>query len=217
MGLTDIRQDIAAACKDAGRAVSEITLVAVSKLQPVEKITPLLEDGHRVFGENRVQEALEKWPALRARFPDTELHFIGHLQSNKAKDAVKLFDVIETVDRESLAKALGAEMHLQNRSLPCFIQVNTGEEPQKGGIAPRDLEKLFTFCKEEAGLNIQGLMCIPPADDIPDLHFALLHKLATGLGLAKLSMGMSADFPRAIRFGATHIRIGSALFGARNA
>lgn len=217
MGLTDIRQDITAACKAAGRAVSEVTLIAVSKLQPVEKIIPLLEDGQRVFGENRVQEALEKWPALRARFPDTELHFIGHLQSNKAKDAVKLFDVIETVDRESLAKALGAEMRLQNRSLPCFIQVNTGEEPQKGGIAPRDLEKLFTFCKQEAGLNIQGLMCLPPADDIPDLHFALLHKLATGLGLAQLSMGMSADFPRAIRFGATHIRIGSALFGARNA
>lgn len=216
MNLAALEMEIAAACADAGRHRDAVTLVAVSKTQPAEKIRALLLQGQRVFGENRVQEAEEKWPALRESFPDAELHFIGHLQSNKAKDAVRLCDVIETVDRESLAQALGEEMRRQNRSLPCFIQVNTGEEPQKGGVAPQTLEPLFRFCRETAGLDIRGLMCIPPAEDIPDPHFALLHKLGRELALPWLSMGMSADFPRAIRFGATHIRIGSALFGPRD-
>jgi len=209
MSLDEINQKIAAAAK--GRPV---TLVAVSKLQPEDRVKRLLDAGHRVFGENRVQEAAEKWPALREQYKDVELHFIGSLQTNKADDAVALFDVIETVDRVKLAEALKAAMDKQKKNLPCFIQVNTGDEEQKGGVAPRDLEALYKSCVD-LGLNIQGLMCIPPAADIPDLHFALLHKLAGNLGLKSLSMGMSSDFETAIRFGATHVRIGSALFGER--
>lgn len=213
--LPDLQAQIADACKDAGRKNTDVTLVAVSKFQPVEKIEGLLKQGHRVFGENRVQEAAEKYPALRSKYPDLQLHFIGHLQTNKAKEAVALFDVIETVDRPELAESLAKEMEKQNRRLPCFIQVNTGDEEQKGGISVKDLPALLDTCKQ-LKLNITGLMCIPPVDDIPDLHFALLHKLAREHALKHLSMGMSADFKAAIKYGATHIRIGTALFGARD-
>jgi hypothetical protein len=192
-----------------------VTLIAVSKAQPLAKIEAALAEGQRVFGENKIQEAAEKWPAWRARYPDIELHLIGHLQSNKAREAVQLFDVIETVDSEKLATALKGEMDKQKRPLPCFIQVNTGEEAQKGGIAPRDLDKFYRFCTEEVKLNIVGLMCIPPVGDIPDFHFALLDKLAAALHLPQRSMGMSADFETAIRYGATHVRLGSALFDIR--
>jgi pyridoxal phosphate enzyme (YggS family) len=212
--LAEIKSHIAAACQKSGRKSSAVTLVAVSKFQPVEKIEALLAAGHHVFGENRVQDAEEKFPALRGKYPDLELHFIGHLQTNKAKDAVRIFDVIETVDRPELAEALKREMDKQKRALPCLIQVNTGDEEQKGGVAPKDLAALYNLCKE-IKLNITGLMCIPPVKDIPALHFALLHKLAGELGLKNLSMGMSADFEAAIRYGATHVRIGSALFGDR--
>jgi pyridoxal phosphate enzyme (YggS family) len=197
------------------RIAQGVTLVAVSKSQPLEKIKQVLDAGQRVFGENRVQEAMEKWPALRAQYPGVVLHFIGRVQTNKLKDMVALFDVIETVDSEKTAAALKEEMTRQNKNLPCFLQVNTGEEPQKGGVAPRDLEKLFRFCRDEAKLSVTGLMCIPPAEDLPALHFALLHKLGRELDLKNLSMGMSADFETAIRYGATHVRIGSALFGER--
>jgi pyridoxal phosphate enzyme (YggS family) len=213
--LSDITAKIAAACKDAGRAASSVHLVAVSKTQPLERVKALLDEGHRLFGENRVQEAEERWLPLRDKYKDVKLHFIGHLQSNKAKEAVKLFDVIETVDSEKLAAALATEMDKQCRRLPCFIQVNTGEEEQKGGVAPKDVEGLLRFCREQAKLDIKGLMCIPPLDEIPDMHFALLHKMSRELGLAQLSMGMSADFETAIRYGATHVRVGTALFGIR--
>ena len=212
MTLATIKAGIAAACKEAARKPEDVTLIAVSKNRGEAEILPLLESGQRVFGENRVQEAAEKWPPLRARFPDVELHFIGQLQSNKAKEAVALFDVIHTVDRPSLAEALAKEMQKQNRPLPCFIQVNTGAEPQKGGIAPEELAGFYKTCTADLGLNIIGLMCIPPVEEVPELHFALLHKHARALGLAQLSMGMSGDYPAAIRLHATHIRIGSAPF-----
>lgn len=215
MILIDIEKKIGDACRQVGRELSSVTLIAVSKLQPPEKIVELLEQGHRVFAENRVQEAEEKWSSLREQFPDVELHLIGHLQTNKVKEAVRLFDVIETVDSKKLAEALADEMKKQGRNIPCFIQVNTGEEEQKTGVAPKDIEKLYRFCIDKAGLNIMGLMCLPPADDIPELHFALLHKYATALGIPCLSMGMSADYEAAIRLGSTHVRIGSALFGER--
>lgn len=214
MSLADIQSRLAEASADAGRRTADITLVAVSKFQPAGAIEDLIRKGQRVFGENRVQEAAEKFPALRDKYPDIALHFIGHLQTNKAKDAVALFDVIETVDRPELAEVLAKEMDKQKRHLPCFIQVNTGDEEQKGGVAPRDLHALYDTCKK-LKLNVTGLMCIPPAGDIPDLHFALLHKLAGDLGLKHLSMGMSADFEAAIKYGATHVRIGTALFGER--
>jgi hypothetical protein len=212
-GLAGIKSRIRGACKNAGREISAVTLVAVSKSQPVEKIHDLLEQGQRVFGENRVQEAAEKFPALREKYDGIELHLIGHLQTNKVKEAVRIFDVIETVDSIRLAGELDAEMKKQQRRLPCLIQVNTGGEAQKGGVAPQDLAALFSFCTEKTALRIEGLMCLPPVDDIPDLHFALLHKLAQGISLKKLSMGMSADFEIAIRYGATHVRVGGALFG----
>lgn len=212
--LAEIKSRITAACQASDRDSSAVKLVAVSKFQTAEKIEKLLAAGQRFFGENRVQEAEEKFPALRKKYPDLELHFIGHLQTNKAKDAVRLFDVIETIDRPELAEELKKEMDKQKRDLPCFIQVNTGDEEQKGGAAPKDLVALYRRCKE-LKLSIIGLMCIPPVNDIPDLHFALLHKLAGELGLKQLSMGMSADFEAAIRYGATHVRIGSALFGER--
>lgn len=214
MALAAIQQRMKAACEQAARPLSSVQLVAVSKMQPDDAVAAVLDAGQRVFGENRVQEAQARWLPLREKYGDLKLHLIGHLQSNKAKDAVALFDVIETIDSEKLAGALKNEMDKQSRPLPCFIQVNTGEEEQKGGIAPRDVEKLFRFCTD-AGLNIYGLMCIPPVDEIPDPHFALLNKLAKGLGLSHLSMGMSADFETAIRYGSTHIRVGSALFGIR--
>ena len=215
MSLNAIRKKISTACQDAGRDAGGVTLVAVTKNQPPEKIIPLLDAGHRVFGENRVQDAMEKFPALRDSYDGIELHFIGHLQSNKARDAVKYCDVIQSLDSEKLADALKEEMDRQNRPLPCFIQINTGGEEQKGGISPRALEKFFRFCTEETGLQIRGLMSIPPAGDSAALHFALLHKLAAGLPLPCLSMGMSGDFEAAIRLGATHVRIGTALFGER--
>jgi pyridoxal phosphate enzyme (YggS family) len=214
MSLAEIKLRIASACEKPRRDPSSVTLVAVSKSQPLEKIKVLLDQGHRVFGENRVQEAAEKFPDLRKNYPDIELHFIGHLQTNKVKEAVRVFDVIETVDRPALVTELRQEMDKQKRSLPCFIQVNTGHEEQKGGVLPHDLPALLQACREKS-LPVAGLMCIPPLTEIPDLHFALLHKLAQELGLKNISMGMSADFDIAIRYGATHVRIGSALFGSR--
>jgi len=215
MSLAEINSRIRASCKKAGRDPSSVTLIAVSKSRPEEKIRSLLDQGQRVFGENRVQEAARKFSSLRGKYEDLRLHFIGHLQSNKIAEAVRIFDVIETVDRRTLAEGLQREMEKQKRDLPCFIQVNTGDEEQKGGVAPQELGALFRFCKEQARLRIEGLMCIPPAHEIPDLHFALLRNLAKELGLAGLSMGMSGDFDAAIRYGATHVRIGSALFDVR--
>jgi pyridoxal phosphate enzyme (YggS family) len=212
MSLQDIRARIEKSCKDANRAPDGVTLVAVTKNRTAEDIRQLLAAGQRVFGENRVQDAIDKWTPLRAEYPDAVLHFIGQLQTNKARDAVRFFDVIETVDRPALAEALEAEMKRQGRSLPCFVQVNTGEEPQKGGIAPHELAPFLAFCRRHTSFPLQGLMCIPPADELPDMHFALLHKYARAEGLSHLSMGMSADFETAIRYGATHVRIGQALF-----
>jgi hypothetical protein len=214
VSLPEIKSRIDAACKQAGRAASSVSLVAVSKGQTPERISEVLDAGQRLFGENRVQEAEGKWPALRAKYPDLKVHLIGHLQTNKAKDAVQLFDGIQTVDSTRLAGALKNEMERQGRDIPCFLQVNTGEEAQKGGVAPKELEALYRFCTETK-IRIDGLMCIPPLDEIPDMHFALLHKLAGELGVKQLSMGMSADFETAIRYGATHVRVGTALFGIR--
>ena len=215
MCLTDIQNRMRVASLEADRKPADTVLVAVCKMQPPEKILPLITAGQRVFAENRVQEAADKWPDLRAAHSDIELHLIGQLQTNKAKDAVRLFDVIESVDREALADALSKEMQKQNRALPCFIQVNTGEEPQKGGVTPADLPALYAYCRDVAQIDITGLMCIPPEDDVPALHFALLHKLAHEISPdrpLKLSMGMSADFETAIRCGATQVRVGTALF-----
>lgn len=205
----------AQAAKDSGRRPQDVTLVAVTKTHAADKILPLLEAGHRVFGENRVQEAREKWPALKEKFPGIRLHLIGGLQTNKAREAVALFDVIESVDRPELAEKLAAEMKKQNRPLPCFVQVNTGEEPQKSGVAPAEAAAFVRECRETHGLEIIGLMCIPPAGDEPAPHFAFLKKLAREAGLKELSMGMSDDYPIAIQQGATFIRVGSALFGER--
>lgn len=191
-------------------------LVAVSKGQPEEKIVRALEAGQRIFGENRVQEAVAKWPALRLRYPAIELHLIGPLQTNKVKEAVALFDVIQTLDRPKLAVALSAECKAQERNIPCFIQVNTGEEPQKSGILPVEAADFVSYCREQLRLNIVGLMCIPPQNDAPAHHFGLLRQLALRNGLVGLSMGMSGDFETALRFGATHIRVGTALFGERD-
>ncbi len=214
MSLADIKARIASAAKEAGRDPASIRLLAASKAQLSEDIRRIILQGQTVFGENRVQEAAEKWPQLKKEFPAVQLHMIGHLQSNKAREAVALFDVIETVDSEKLADELSKEMKKQGRNLPCFIQVNTGDEEQKGGVSPKDVPALFDFCKAH-GLNITGLMCIPPVHETPELHFALLADLAKRLKLANLSMGMSSDFETAIRFGASHIRIGTALFGTR--
>ena len=214
--LQIVKDRIKAACKEAGRAVDEVELVAVSKMFAPEKIIPVLQAGQRRFGENRVQEALGKWPALREQYEGVELHLIGPLQSNKAKEAVALFDVIHTVDREKIARVLQKEMDAQGRQLELLVQVNTGEEPQKAGIAPLALVDFVGFCREELQLPISGLMCIPPVDEEPALHFALLKKYADELGLAKLSMGMSNDFETAIALGATCVRVGSAIFGTRD-
>lgn len=203
------------ACLDAKRPADSAALVAVCKNQSSEKILPLLTAGQRLFAENRVQEAAEKWPALRAAYPDITLHLIGQLQTNKAKDAVRLFDAIESLDRPALADALAKEMQKQNRPLPCYIQVNTGEEPQKGGVLPKDLPALYAHCRDVAKIPVAGLMCIPPAEDVAALHFALLAKLARHISPEnplRLSMGMSADFETAIRCGADQVRIGTALF-----
>lgn len=214
MSLEEINARIAAACREAGRDPLSVSLIAVSKGQALDRVWEVLDQGHRTFGENRVQDAANRWPPLRAKYPGLKLHCIGHLQTNKVKEAVQLFDAIETVDSEKLATALAAEMDRQRRHLPCFIQVNTGEEPQKGGVAPKEFPALLKFC-QKLHLRIEGLMCIPPRDEIPDMHFALLHKMAAAHGLQKLSMGMSADFETAIRYGATHVRVGTALFGIK--
>ncbi len=214
--IAAIHENIAAICQEWKRKPFDVTLVAVSKMQPDERIEAALEAGQRVFGENRVQEAQQRWAARRVSYPDLKLHLIGALQTNKAADAVALFDVIETLDREKLALVLSAEMKKQDRHLPCLIQVNTGDEAQKSGIAPGDLPAFLKFCRAECGLNICGLMCIPPVDDPPAFHFAMLKKLADENGLGFLSMGMSADFEKAIPLGATHIRVGSGVFGARH-
>ena len=213
--LAAVTSRIRAAAEAAGRDASSVRLVAVSKLQPEERIEGALAAGHRLFGENRVQEAEARWPAFRERFPDIALHLIGGLQTNKVRAAVRLFDVIETVDRPRLAAALAREFERTGRTLPCFVQVNTGDEPQKGGVAPAALDGFLDRCRAEYGLNVVGLMCIPPAEDLPGPHFAFLREAARRNGLAGLSMGMSADFETAIRFGATHVRVGSAVFGAR--
>jgi len=212
--LADIRARIAAAAREAGRDPAGVTLVAVSKVQPLERIEAVLEEGHRVFGENRVQEAASKWPDFRVRYPDIRLHLVGPLQTNKVRQAVELFDAIETVDRPKLARKLAEVFAETGRTLPCYIQVNTGEEPQKAGVLPADADAFVAECRD-LGLPVEGLMCIPPADEEPALHFALLAKIAGRNGLSGLSMGMSGDFERAIAQGATLVRVGSALFGAR--
>ncbi|MBX3492306.1 MAG: YggS family pyridoxal phosphate-dependent enzyme [Parvibaculum sp.] len=213
--LAAIRQRIAGAAREAGRPTQDVTLVAVSKTFDAEAIVPLIDAGQRVFGENRVQEAAAKWPALKEKYADIELHLIGPLQSNKIEDALKLFDVFHTLDREKLAVAL-VKARDKGAALPrLFVQVNTGGEPQKAGIAPADTDAFIARCRDEWKLDVEGLMCIPPLDEEPALHFALLEKLARRNGLTKLSMGMSGDFEKAITLGATHVRVGSALFGAR--
>ena len=213
--LQAVKQAIGQAEKAAGRPADAVGLVAVSKTFAADEIRPVLEAGHRVFGENRVQEAQGKWPALKEAFPDIELHLIGPLQSNKAKEAVALFDIIETVDREKIAAALAAEMKKQDRNLRLYVQVNTGLEPQKAGIDPRETADFVARCREVHGLTVEGLMCIPPFEENPGPHFALLAKLARQAGLEKLSMGMSGDYETAIAFGATSVRVGSAIFGQR--
>lgn len=215
--LRGIEARIAASSLSAGRVVSDVTLIAVSKTYPAESIQPLLEAGQRVFGENRVQEAIAKWPALRDHYRDIQLHLIGPLQSNKVREAVACFDVIHTLDRESLAQALQREIARIGRKPELFVQVNTGLEPQKSGIAPVDAQAFVRTCLETYQLPVVGLMCLPPEDEEPAVHFALLARLARDCGLAKLSMGMSGDFETAIAFGATHVRIGSAIFGPRPA
>ena len=210
-----VKENIVKACNDAKRRADDVQLIAVSKTFGVEDIHPLLEAGQRVFGENRVQEAESKWPQLRDEFPDLKLHLIGPLQSNKTKEAVQLFDVIETVDREKIAKFLQEEMLKQNRKLACYVQVNIGEEPQKAGIAPNEAVEFVKHCKNDHHLDIVGLMCIPPVGENPGPYFALLAKLAKEAGVEKLSMGMSADYETAIAFGATSVRVGSAIFGHR--
>ncbi|SFV37573.1 YggS family pyridoxal phosphate-dependent enzyme [Hyphomicrobium facile] len=213
--LKRVNDEIAAAAKAAGRNAESVELVAVSKTFDADAIRPVIEAGQRVFGENRVQEAERKWPPLRAEFPDVKLHLIGPLQSNKAKEAVAFFDAIHTIDREKIARAIAGEMTAQGRSLELFVQVNTGEEPQKAGIMPGDARAFVAFCRDDLKLEIKGLMCIPPVDEEPAVHFAFLAKLAREMGLAGLSMGMSGDFETAIAFGATHVRVGSAIFGVR--
>jgi pyridoxal phosphate enzyme (YggS family) len=213
--LQDVRSKIAKAAAEAGREPDSISLVAVSKTFDAEHIRPTIDAGQRVFGENRVQEAQGKWPGLRAQAPDIELHLIGPLQSNKAAEAVALFDVIETVDREKIARALADEVRRQGREIRFYIQVNTGLEPQKAGIAPDDVASFVALCRDELSMQIEGMMCIPPVDENPGPHFALLAKLADENSLSKLSMGMSGDFETAIGFGATSVRVGSAIFGVR--
>jgi PLP dependent protein len=214
--LDFIRAEIRKAALGNARDPASVTLVAVSKTFPAEAILPALEAGHRVFGENRVQEAKAKWPALRAQFPDVELHLIGPLQSNKAREAVELFDAIHTVDRPKIAMALAEEIARQGKRPRLFVEVNTGGEEQKAGVLPEAADAFIRACREQHRLAIEGLMCIPPFDDPPAPHFALLQKIARRNGLSGLSMGMSADFQRAIAFGATHVRVGSAIFGTRD-
>jgi PLP dependent protein len=213
--LTAVRDRIAGAARAAGREPDAVSLVAVSKTQPAEAVRAALAAGQLVFGENRVQEALAKFPALRDAFPGLKLHLIGPLQTNKVRDAVAHCDVIETVDRPWLAEALAREMDKTGRRLACCIEVNTGEEKQKAGVLPGDADAFVADCRDRLGLAIEGLMCIPPEHEEPALHFALLREIAKRNRLPILSMGMSADFETAIRFGATHVRVGTAIFGAR--
>ena len=213
--LSSVHDAIAASARAAGRDPAHVTLTAVSKQQPWTAIAPVLDAGQRVFGENRVQEAMERWGERRADWPDLSLRLIGPLQSNKAGEAVALFNAIETLDRESLATALATEVARQGRTPELFVQINTGEEPQKSGVSPAEADAFIARCRGHHGLTISGLMCIPPADEEPAMHFALLARIAARNGLKHLSMGMSGDFRTAVRHGATHVRVGSALFGER--
>jgi len=214
-GLEHVRAEIVRACKDARRDAASVTLIAVSKTFGAEAIAPVIAGGQRVFGENRVQEAKAKWPALIEQHPDIALHLIGPLQSNKAKEAVALFAAIHSVDRASLCEALAKEIDKQGKAPTLFVQVNTGAEPQKAGVLPEDADAFLKSCRDSYGLTISGLMCIPPAEEAPGPHFALLATIARRNGLKLLSMGMSADFASAIAMGATHVRVGSAIFGGR--
>ncbi len=214
-GLTAVRQRIRAAAAEAGRDAAAVTLIAVAKTFPAEAVAEALAAGQRHFGENRVQEGMAKYPALREQYPDLVLHLIGPLQTNKVKQAVAHFDVIHTLDRESLARELAKEFGKSGRRLPCFIQVNTGEEPQKAGCAPQEADGFIAGCRA-LELPVVGLMCIPPADEEPAAHFALLNKIARRNGLEQLSMGMSGDYETAVQLGASHVRVGSAIFGGRS-
>ncbi|MBX9683143.1 MAG: YggS family pyridoxal phosphate-dependent enzyme [Hyphomicrobium sp.] len=213
--LASIRAMVKAACVAAKRDTATVELIAVSKTFSAADMVPVLAAGQRAFGENRVQEAEGKWPNLRETYLDLRLHLIGPLQSNKARDAVALFDAIHTIDRPKIARAVADEMAKQGRELELFVQVNTGEEPQKAGIMPRDAAAFVAMCRDELKLKISGLMCIPPLEDEPAVHFAFLAKKGRELGVTGLSMGMSGDFETAIAFGATHVRVGSAIFGGR--
>ena len=213
--LLEVEKEIARACSEAGRARSSVTLIAVSKTFAADAIAPVIETGQRVFGENRVQEAKAKWPALMTAYPDIALHLIGPLQSNKAKEAVALFHAIHSVDRPSICQALAKEIELQKKHPELLVQINTGEESQKAGVAPGEADAFIKSCRDSYGLTISGLMCIPPVNEAPGPHFVLTARIAARNGLAKLSMGMSADFATAIEFGATHVRVGSAIFGHR--
>lgn len=214
-GLKKVLNGVAQAARAADRDASGVTLIAVSKTFDGPEIVPVIEAGQRVFGENRVQEAKGKWPALRMRWPDIELHLIGPLQSNKAAEAVQLFDAIHTVDRPKIAEAIGKEMRKQGKALKLFVQVNTGREPQKAGIDPDQADAFLKTCRDDHGLDIAGLMCIPPVEEDPAPHFRLLAEIAKRNGLAGLSMGMSGDYAAAVACGATHVRVGSAIFGTR--
>ncbi len=213
--LDRVRAEIARVCKDAGRDVSEVTLVAVSKTFGADAIAPVIAAGQRVFGENRVQEAKSKWPPLMQKHAGLSLHLVGPLQSNKAREAVALFDAIHSVDRPSLCDALAKEIAKQGRKPTLFVEINTGGEPQKAGVLPQDADAFLAACRDTYGLEIAGLMCLPPFEEAPGPHFALTAKIARRNGLKLLSMGMSADFPTAIALGATHVRVGSAIFGER--
>jgi len=215
LNLSSVSDRIAAAAKDVGRDPGNVSLIAVSKSHPTDRARMALAAGHRVFGENRVQEAQEKWPSLKEAQPDSELHLIGSLQTNKTGDAVALFDVIQTLDREKLARALVGEIDKQGRRPDLFVQVNTGEEEQKAGVLPLDADGFIGKCVDDYGLPVVGLMCIPPVDENPALHFALLADIAKRNGLTRLSMGMSADFETGVRLGATEVRVGTAVFGSR--
>src|SRR5437879_5133880 len=213
--LEAVQREIVAACRDAGRDPAKVTLVAISKTFGPAAIEPVIAAGQRVFGENRVQEAKAKWPALEDKYPGIELHLVGPLQSNKAREAVALFDAIHSVDRASLAAALAKEIERQARRPLLFVEINTGAEPQKAGVLPEEADGFVKACRDTYGLDIKGLMCIPPFEEAPAPHFALLAKIAQRNGLDQLSMGMSADFALAVRFGATHVRVGTAIFGER--
>ena len=215
--LAEIQERIAAAARAAGRSPGAVTLIAVSKTQPIERVRAALAAGHRIFGENRLQEAKARWPALKQEYPDIELHFVGPLQTNKAAEAVALFDVIHSVDRPKLARKLVEAMAAAGRKPRCFVQVNTGAEPQKAGAAPEEADAIIAGLREDVGLPVAGLMCIPPLGEEPALHFALLAEIARRVGAPCLSMGMSADYETAVRLGATHVRVGTAIFGERPA